>query len=71
MSMLNRFPGNKFDQKINLNLNSKIGSRLNTGFFNFLFQRLKKREQKEQKERFIFLITTISVLVISGIIISF
>jgi len=34
-------------------------------------KRLKENEQKENKKKLIFVVTAISVLVISGIIISF
>ena len=45
--------------------------RSNRGDFLALMKRLKKNEQKENKEKLIFVATAISVLVISGIIISF
>jgi len=36
-----------------------------------LMKRLKNNKRKENKEKFIFVMTVVSVLVISGIIISF
>jgi len=59
------------NRNINLYLNPKVNWRSNRGDVNFLMKRLKKNKQKENKEKLIFLVTTISVLVISGIIISF
>ena len=41
------------------------------GYFNYFLKRLKKKEYKENREKFIFLVTIISVLFISGIIVSF
>ena len=41
------------------------------GDVDFLMKRLKKNEQKKNKEKLIFMVTAISVLVISGIIFSF
>ena len=58
-------------QNVNLYLNSQVNWRSNRGDVNFLMKRLKKNEQKKNKEKLIFMVTTISVLVISGIIFSF
>ena len=52
-------------------LNSQVNWRSNRGNVNFLMKRLKKNEQKKNKEKIMFVVTAISVLVISGIIISF
>ena len=59
------------NQKINLYLNSKVNWRSNRGDVSFLMKRLKNNEQKKNKEKLIFMVTAISVLVISGIIFSF
>ena len=58
-------------RNINLYLNSQVNWRSNRGDVNFLMKRLKKNEQKKNKEKLIFVGTAISILVISGIIISF
>ena len=52
-------------------LNTQTNWRSNRGDVNFLVKRLKKNEKKKDKEKLIFLATVISILVISGIIISF
>ena len=59
------------NQNINPYLNAQANWRANRGNVHFLMKRLKKNEQKESKEKLVFLVTAISVLVISGIIISF
>ena len=59
------------NRNIDLYLNSKVNWRSNRGDVNFLMKRLKKSEQKKNKEKLIFMTTVIGVLVISGIIISF
>ena len=59
------------NRSINLYLNSKVNWRSNRGDVHFLMKRLKKNEQKKNKEKLIFMVTAISVLVISGIIFSF
>ena len=59
------------NRNINLYLNSKVIWSSNRGDVNFLMKRLKKNEQKKNKEKLIFMVTAISVLVISGIIFSF
>tara|TARA_B100001765_G_C19315425_1_gene254940 strand:- start:110 stop:319 length:210 start_codon:yes stop_codon:yes gene_type:complete len=61
----------KLNQNINPYLNAQANWRANRGNVHFLMKRLKKNEQKESKEKLVFLVTAISVLVISGIIISF
>jgi len=45
--------------------------RSNRGNVQLLMRRLKENNRKENNGKFIFLTTTISILVISGIIISF
>jgi len=59
------------DQNIDSHLNSQANWRSNRGDVHFLMKRLKKNEQKKNKEKLIFMVTAISVLVISGIIFSF
>ena len=59
------------NRKVNLYLNSQVNWRSNRGDVSFLMKRLKKNEQKKNKEKLIFMVTAISVLVISGIIFSF
>ena len=59
------------DQNINPYLNKQMNWRSNRGDVHFLMKRLKKNEQKKNKEKLIFMVTAISVLVISGIIFSF
>ena len=59
------------DQNIYPYLNAQANWRSNRGDVHFLMKRLKQNERKENKEKLIFVVTVISVLVISGIIISF
>ena len=59
------------NRNINLYLNSQANWKSNSGDVNFLMKRLKKNAQKKNKEKLIFMVTAISVLVISGIIFSF
>ena len=59
------------DQDIYPYLNAQANWRYNRGDVHILMKRLKKREQKKNKENFFFVVTAISVLVVSGIIISF
>jgi len=59
------------DQNINPFIDSQVNWRSNRGDVHFLMKRLKENERKINKEKFIFVATAISVLVISGIIISF
>ena len=58
-------------RKINLNLNTQMNWRPNKGNVHFLMKRLKNNEQKVKKEKLIYVATAISILIISGIIISF
>ena len=62
---------NNLGQNINPYLSIQANWRSNRGDVHFLMKRLKKNKQKKNKEKLIFLVTAISVLVISGIIISF
>ncbi len=62
---------NNHDQDINHYLNAQANWKSNRGDVHFLLKRLKENQQKEDKEKVIFAVTVISVLVISGIIISF
>ena len=71
INMPNTSRRSNLNRNINLYLNSQVNWRSNRGDVNFLMKRLKKNEQKKNKEKLIFMVTTISVLVISGIIISF
>ena len=59
------------NQNINPYLTTQVNWRSNRGDVQFLMKRLKENEQKENKKKLIFVVTVISVLVISGIIISF
>ena len=59
------------NRNINLYLNSQANWKSNRGDVNFLKKRLKENEQKENKKKLVLVVTAISVLVISGIIISF
>ena len=69
--MPNTSRGSNLNRNSNLYLNSQVNWRSNRGDVNFLMKRLKKNEQKKNKEKLIFMVTAISVLVISGIIFSF
>ena len=71
INMPNTSRKNNLDQNINPYLNEQANWRSNRGDVHFLMKRLKKNERKKNKETLIFLMTVISVLVISGIIISF
>jgi len=71
INMPNTSRRSNLNRNINLYLNSQVNWRSNRGDVNFLMKRLKKNEQKKNKEKLIFMVTAISVLVISGIIISF
>ena len=71
INMPNTSRKNNLDQNINAYLNTQANWRSNRGDVHSLMKRLKKNKQKENKEKFIFMVTAISVLVISGIIISF
>ena len=62
---------NNLKQNITSYLNSQANWRSNRGDVHFLMKRLKDNEQKKNKEKIMFVVTAISVLVISGIIISF
>jgi len=62
---------NNLNQNINPYLNTLSNWRSNRGDVHLLIKRLKKNEKKKNNEKFIFVATIISVLVISGIIVSF
>ena len=62
---------NNLEQNINHYLNAQANWRSSRGDVHLLMKRLKQNERKENKEKLIFVVTVISVLVISGIIISF
>ena len=59
------------DQNIVPYLNVQANWRSNRGDVHSLMRRLKDNKRKENNGQFIFVATTISILVISGIIISF
>ena len=59
------------DQNISPYLSVQANWRSNRGNVQLLMRRLKENNRKENNGKFIFLTTTISILVISGIIISF
>ena len=69
--MLNRDRKNNLKQNITSYLKTQANWRSNRGDVHFLMKRLKDNEQKKNKEKIMFVVTAISVLVISGIIISF
>ena len=62
---------NNLKQNITSYLNAQANWRSNRGDVHFLMKKLKDNEQKKNKEKIMFVVTAISVLVISGIIISF
>ena len=71
INMPNTSRRNNLNQNINPYLNKLANWRSNRGNVHLLMKKLKKSEKKENKEKLIFVVTAISVLVISGIIISF
>lgn len=71
INMPNTSRKTNLNQNINPYLNTQVNWRANRGDVQFLMKRLKENEQKENKKKLIFVVTAISVLVISGIIISF
>ena len=58
-------------QNINPYFNARMGMKFKSVDINSLMKRLRKGEKKVNNEKFIFMMTAISVLIISGIIISF
>ena len=71
INMPNTSKKNNLSQNINPYLNKLANWRSNRGNVHLLMKKLKKNEKKENKEKLIFVVTAISVLVISGVIISF
>ena len=71
INMPNTRRRSNLNQNINPYLNKLANWRSNRGNVHLLMKKLKKNEKKENKEKLIFVVTAISVLVISGIIISF
>ena len=71
INMPNTSRRNNLNQNINPYLNKLANWRSNRGDVHLLMKRLKKNEKKENKGKFFFVVTAISVLVVSGIIISF
>ena len=71
INMPNTRRRSNLNQNINPYLNKLANWRSNRGNVHLLIKKLKKSEKKENKEKLIFVVTAISVLVISGIIISF
>ena len=71
INMPNTRRRSNLNQNINPYLNKLANWRSNRGNVHLLIKKLKKNERKKNKETLIFLMTVISVLVISGIIISF
>ena len=59
------------DQNILSYLSAEANWRSNRGDVRSLMRKLKEDKRKENNEKFIFVATAISILVISGIIISF
>ena len=62
---------NNLEQNINPYLNAQANWRSNRGDVQSLMKRLKENKQREDNGKFIFLMTAVGVIVISGIIISF
>ena len=62
---------NNPDQNTLPYLSAQANWRSNRGDVQSLMRRLKENERKENNGKFIFVATAISILVISGIIISF
>ena len=69
--MSNMSEKKNLDQNILPYLSAQANWRSNRGDVQSLMRRLKENERKENNGKFIFVATAISILVISGIIISF
>ena len=69
--MSNMSEKKNLDQNILPYLSVQANWRSNRGDVRSLMRRLKENKRKENNGKFIFAATTISILVISGIIISF
>jgi hypothetical protein len=57
-------------QNINTYINAQVNMRANRGDVQFLLKKLKDNKRKENNGKFIFLISSIGIFVISGIIFS-
>ena len=60
-----------FNQNNNLYLKTETKFKSTKGNVHFLMQRLRKKEQKDSKEKFFLIVATIGFFIISGIVISF
>ena len=69
--MSNMSEKKNLDQNILPYLNVQANRRSNRGDVQSLMRRLKENKRKENNGKFIFVATAVSILVISGIIISF
>ena len=71
ISMPNASRRHNLKDNIDPYLNSLVNWRSKRGDVHLLMKRIKNNEKKKNKEKLIFVVTAISVLVISGIVISF
>ena len=71
ITMPNMNRKNSLDETIDPYLEAEASWRSNRGDVKTLMKRLKENKQKENKEKFFFVVTVIGILLISGIIISF
>ena len=69
--MSKSYLGNHSNENIRLNLNSNKSIKSKSANFRILMKRVRDIQQKKNKENFFFTAAIISVLVISGIVISF
>ena len=69
--MSKSYLGNNSNENISLNLNSNKSIKSKSANFRILMKRVRDIQQKKNKENFFFASAIISVLVISGIVISF
>ena len=69
--MSKSYLGNHSNENIRLNLNSNKSIKSKSANFRILMKRVRDIQQKKNKENFFFASAIISVLVISGIVISF
>ena len=70
-TMPNANEKSNLEQDLDPYLNAQANWRSNRGDVQSLMKRLKENKQREDNGKFIFLMTAVSVVVISGIIISF